>query len=214
MADPRDPPFGVRVLPETVSATDCADWVACLARQPHEPVQIIDHQKSTPAQVAYRRDPSRVTERVDPGPIRQAIEDVIRSAVTTQISQDCGRDFAWFIGPQVLRYNPGGFYKRHADSDHWSAEHSAWVKGLDRDISLLIYLNDDFSRGELNFPHFNYLYRPCAGDLIFFPSDFRYLHQALPVESGTRYVIASWAAFAGEPRVRDKRPDNRIDLDY
>jgi predicted 2-oxoglutarate/Fe(II)-dependent dioxygenase YbiX len=133
--------------------------------------------------------------------------------VTTTIAATTQRAFSWFIGPQILRYQTGGHYALHADSDHWSASQGAWVKGLDRDISLLLYLNDDFTGGELAFPVFNYTYRPRAGDLVFFPSDFRYRHQAQLVQSGVRYAIASWAAFIDEARVQVERPENRVDLD-
>jgi predicted 2-oxoglutarate/Fe(II)-dependent dioxygenase YbiX len=80
----------------------------------------------------------------------------------------------------------------------------------DRDLSLLIYLNDDFTGGGLTFTHFNFHFRPEPGDLLVFPSDNRYVHQAEKVESGVRYVIVSWAALKGVPRVAGQPPENAV----
>ena len=54
--------------------------------------------------------------------------------------------------------------------------------------------------------NFNYTYRPRKGDLLFFPSDHRYLHQAETVTSGARYAIVSWAALENIPRVLNEPP--------
>lgn len=213
MSAGRPPPHGMHLVPDFLERDTCSQWVAQLERQQREFVRIVDHRQSTPARTVLRHDAARVTERVDAGPLKCTIEELIGKVVTTTIAATTRRAFSWFIGPQILRYQAGGHYALHADSDHWSASQGAWVKGLDRDISLLLYLNDDFTGGELAFPVFNFTYRPRAGDLLFFPSDFRYRHQALVVQSGVRYAIASWAAFSDEARVQVQRPENRIDLD-
>ena len=213
MSDGRAPPHGIHLVPAFLDRDTCSQWVEQLERQQREFVRIVDHHQSTPERTVLRRDEARVTERVDAGPLKGKIEELIGKVVTTTIAATTGRAFSWFIGPQILRYQAGGHYALHADSDHWSASQGAWVKGLDRDISLLLYLNDDFTGGGLAFPVFNYTYHPCPGDLMFFPSDFRYRHQAHVVQRGVRYAIASWAAFSDEARVQDQRPENRVDLD-
>jgi hypothetical protein len=51
--------------------------------------------------------------------------------------------------------------------------------------------------------------------LVAFPSDHRFAHAALPVTGGRRYVIVTWAAVLGSPRVHERRrlqvvyPDRR-----
>jgi len=213
MAKERPPPHGLHIVPSFLDASTCAQWVTLLEQQNREYVSIVDHLQSTSEKTVFRRDETRVTERVDAGPLKTEVDALVRNAVEEDIAGALQKSFAWFIGPQILRYAAGGHYALHADSDHWSVSDKCWVKGLDRDMSLLIYLNDSFSGGELSFPLFNYIYHPQPGDLLFFPSDFRYRHQAHPVTSGVRYVIVSWAAFLGEPRVLEQRPENRIDLD-
>ena len=53
----------------------------------------------------------------------------------------------------------------------------------DRDYSMLLYLNDDFE-GSLRFEFFNFTYQPRKGDLLIFPSNCLYLHEARKVEEG------------------------------
>jgi predicted 2-oxoglutarate/Fe(II)-dependent dioxygenase YbiX len=212
LSEPRQPPHGLHIIQDFLSPEHCDHWVSVFEQQQREFVQIVDHNKSTPTKTVLRRDDARVTERVDAGPLKNEVYSTIQKAIESDISRAVDRQFSWFIGPQVLRYTPGGHYALHADSDHWSGSTRSWVKGLDRDISLLLYLNDDFSGGELSFPLFNYTYRPRPGDLLFFPSDFRYRHQAHPVSAGLRYVVVSWAAYRDEPRVQEHRPQNRVEL--
>ena len=58
-----------------------------------------------------------------------------------------------------MRYATGGKYEAHADSETLTVETLPY-RILDRDGSLLIYLNDGFTGGELNFVHFEYTLRP------------------------------------------------------
>jgi predicted 2-oxoglutarate/Fe(II)-dependent dioxygenase YbiX len=92
-----------------------------------------------------------------------------------------------------MRYTKGGYYKAHSDADIFDSKTGVWKKVLDRDYSLLLYLNDDFEGGAVHFTHFNYTFKPRKGDLLIFPSHHLYLHEAQLVESGVRYVIVSWA---------------------
>jgi len=82
----------------------------------------------------------------------------------------------------LLRYNPGQYYHQHYDGGTESA----------RSISVLIYLNDEYSGGEIEFVNFNEKFKPKAGTLILFPSNYAYGHIAHPVTSGTKYVIVTW----------------------
>jgi predicted 2-oxoglutarate/Fe(II)-dependent dioxygenase YbiX len=81
---------------------------------------------------------------------------------------------------------------------------------VDRDISLLIYLNDEYDGGELDFKRLSYTLRPQAGMLVWFPSDIRYEHMAKLVTRGCRYALVSWAAASGVERVQDARAKRTI----
>lgn len=82
----------------------------------------------------------------------------------------------------LLRYNPEQYYREHYDGPTASA----------RSISVLIYLNDDYEGGEIEFINFNEKLKPKAGTVILFPSNYAYRHIAHPVVSGTKYVITTF----------------------
>lgn len=85
-------------------------------------------------------------------------------------------------GFQLLKYEVDNFYKAHHDT----------ILNSKRAISVLIYLNDDYDGGEIEFVNFNIKIKPKAGTLIFFPSNYPYKHIAHPVTYGTKYVAVTW----------------------
>lgn len=58
------------------------------------------------------------------------------------------------------------------------------------DYSSILYLNDDFTGGELYFPKQEISITPLAGSIAIFKGDDSKPHQVLPVLSGTRVSIA------------------------
>lgn len=201
------PPYGVGIVPDFLSAEHCASLRERIDALPSERLQVVDLERSTADQVVRTYDDRRVTERVEAGELQDELDAAVRRALAEVIAPRVERDFDWFEEPQLLRYRPGGFYQGHADSDNFFSDEGGWKKTLDRDISLLIYLNDDYEGGHLDFEHFEYSLRPQAGMLVYFPSDVRYLHAARPVKAGLRYAVVSWAAFRDEPRVMTRPPD-------
>ena len=187
----------------------CQKWVARLEQQPRLRATVLDLKRSTSGAAVNVEDPSRVCHDVKPGVLRKQINDRVAEGFRLAVAKT-GRALAWFETPRILRYQAGGFYLRHADSCQVERASNNWYKVRDRDLSLLIYLNEDFTGGGLSFVNFNYHFRPHTGDLLVFPSDNRYEHQAEIVRSGVRYVIASWAAFTGSPRVFEKPPKDAI----
>jgi predicted 2-oxoglutarate/Fe(II)-dependent dioxygenase YbiX len=85
-------------------------------------------------------------------------------------------------GYNLLKYSNNQEYKKHYDGGTKIA----------RAISAVVYLNDDYEGGELEFPHFNVKIKPEAGMLILFPSNYAYAHVAHPVTSGTKYALVTW----------------------
>lgn len=82
----------------------------------------------------------------------------------------------------ILKYGVGQKFVNHID-DH---------PDFHRRISMIFYLNDDYSGGEINFPRFNISYKPNKNDMLIFPSTYVYNHSVSPVISGTRYAVVSW----------------------
>jgi len=107
---------------------------------------------------------------------------------------------------QVLHYGAGGHYIPHVDSETLFTDDvglEMWEKTLDRDLSVVYFLNDDFEGGELHFPVLDLLIKPRAGTLVCFPSDHHFVHGVKPVTSGHRYTAVTWMRVKGMPSVEE-----------
>lgn len=92
--------------------------------------------------------------------------------------------------PQFLRYDIGDHYDKHNDSE--SYVNGKLKRVVERDISILLYLNDDYEGGELEFTQLQLTIKPKKGMLIAFPSYEEFEHKVHPITKGTRYNIVSW----------------------
>ena len=61
-----------------------------------------------------------------------------------------------------------------------------------RDYSALVYLNDNFTGGELVFPDVDVVIIPRAGLLVAFPSNHKCVHAVPKILSEKRYSIPVW----------------------
>lgn len=82
----------------------------------------------------------------------------------------------------VLKYS--GLAEYHAHHDHHSDNR--------RVFSLVACLGAPEEGGELEFPNFDLTIKPEAGSVIFFPSNFPYVHIAHPVSKGVKYSMVTW----------------------
>jgi predicted 2-oxoglutarate/Fe(II)-dependent dioxygenase YbiX len=83
---------------------------------------------------------------------------------------------------QALKYRTGEGYKEHYDGG----------TDMGRSVSAVIYLNDDYEGGHIEFPNFKIKLKPEKGMLILFPSNYAYRHIAHEVTSGTKYSLVTW----------------------
>jgi predicted 2-oxoglutarate/Fe(II)-dependent dioxygenase YbiX len=114
---------------------------------------------------------------------------------------------------QILHYGVGGHYIPHVDAETLYKDDiglDMWEKTLDRDLSVVYFLNDDFVGGELVFPNIDLVIKPQAGTLVCFPSDHHFIHGVNPVTAGHRYTIVTWMRIKGMPSVDEI---NRMNLD-
>lgn len=86
---------------------------------------------------------------------------------------------------QVLEYHPDQEYKFHHDSSN-----NPNSKEYHRHISVVVYLNDDFSGGGTQFPHETY--KPLPGYGLIFPSNWCYPHSGQKVLKGKKRVAVTW----------------------
>lgn len=91
-------------------------------------------------------------------------------------------------------WNPGAYASAHVDSH---AEYEFLL------YTTLFYLNDEYEGGEICFPNQGVVYKPKAGDVIFFPcGGTEHPHSVNQIISGRRYTIAMWHSMRHDKRSR------------
>lgn len=81
----------------------------------------------------------------------------------------------------LLRYGKTGHLPAHQD------------QGVStRVLSSVMYLNDNYDGGEIEFVNSGVKIKPEAGSIIFFPSNFLYIHEVHPITNGYRYSMPHW----------------------
>jgi hypothetical protein len=102
--------------------------------------------------------------------------------------------------PQIFHYALGQEIKPHYDS-LYDGTHGYGAKGTyrgDRLATFLMWLNDDYEGGELEFVRVGFSYKGRAGDGLFFASmrdgkpDPKSLHGANPVTRGEKFILSQW----------------------
>jgi predicted 2-oxoglutarate/Fe(II)-dependent dioxygenase YbiX len=96
---------------------------------------------------------------------------------------------------QIVRWDAGMFMQPHADNAHPdNSEH----RTAHRDLSGVIYLNDDYAGGELYFTALDIAIKPKRGMFVAFAAGFHHEHAVLRVKDGTRLTISSFFTFKSE----------------
>ena len=116
----------------------------------------------------------------------QAIKDLYQSSLQNKYKQTIKS----IESPQFLYYNEGGKYDVHNDSEDFV--NGKLTRVCERDITILIYLNEDYEGGELEFPDWGITFKPKTGTILAFPSYIEFSHRVLPVTKGNRYNLVSW----------------------
>lgn len=86
-------------------------------------------------------------------------------------------------GLTLLKYDTSDKYDYHTDGE--------WT--IYRVVSALIYLNpQEYEGGETHFKLFDLSIKPEKPSIVLFPSNYAYLHAAMPVTSGRKYIMVTW----------------------
>ncbi len=195
----RGPPRRVLLKPGFLDAALCDKLVSYALGQGSSDLEIYANSAEPGASVERAVNDDRISSRVDLGAKQATVDGWISKIMHDLLAPVLKTRIRDYTQPDLMRYDVGGYYKAHADSEIFDPQAGEWQKVLDRDYSLLLYLNDDYAGGGLKFVHFNYQYQPGKGDLLLFPSDNLYLHEAEPVTDGVKFVIVSWAATGRKP---------------
>ena len=103
---------------------------------------------------------------------------------------------------QVVKYDQNGYYNEHYDSvTNNTYESQKFLKqGGHRIITMLIYLNDDFTEGSTRFVTLDQNIKPPKyGGILFYTLDKnlkkchpKALHAGLPIKTGNKYIANVW----------------------
>ena len=125
---------------------------------------------------------------------------VVLLLLRIRISLATGLNIEQMEPPQIFHYALGQEIKAHYDS-LYDKEHPYGREGTyqgDRLATFLMYLNDDYAGGDLDFVKVGFTYKGKTGDGIFFASmregkpDPQSLHRARPVAKGEKYILSQW----------------------
>ena len=124
--------------------------------------------------------------RSDIRPVLRIIRDRIVSAVTKQfgLEQELYSD-----GLSIVRWQFGDQQAAHADSENPDGTPHPYPW---RDYGAIIYLNESYTGGVLEFPDLGLKPETSERTLAFFPGTKDYMHAVSSIKSGTRYTIATF----------------------
>ena len=125
-----------------------------------------------------------------PYPVLQNLTSATMSCYKTFMESKYHAEIKNIEPVQFLSYPVGGHYIEHNDSENF--ENGQWTRIANRDISILFYLNDNYTGGELEFTTLGLKIKPKTGMMIAFPSYKEFAHKVHPVTSGMRYSLVTW----------------------
>ena len=124
--------------------------------------------------------------------MHKQFEQAVASCFGQYVIPKYNCEFKSYEPVQFLGYPPGGHYKGHNDGESFNYETRQWERLMDRDVSFLFYLNDQYGGGELEFYDLGLTIKPKKGMMIAFPSYKEFAHMVHPVTWGHRYTLVSW----------------------
>jgi hypothetical protein len=97
------------------------------------------------------------------------------------------------VSSHAQKWEIGAFAPFHSDNTDMNGNPSAWEKSK---LVCLLYINDNYEGGELDFRDHDISIKPISGQLITFPGGFNNVHQVLPVRGATRHTIGAFWDYA------------------
>ena len=120
----------------------------------------------------------------DHAPLREELKEyqMALNSVTSEINTSYGVGFKGDEGLKVLRYDKDIEYEVRVDPHLHNA----------RLLTAHMFLNDDFTGGQIEFPYHDITVQPKAGTLVVFPPSWSYSFTAHPVKDGEKHVLLTW----------------------
>jgi len=127
--------------------------------------------------------------------------DLVLRLVVERIATAAGVSVATFEVAKLLHYEPGQYFAPHCDFQAPTTPALAQevARRGQRIATALVYLNDDYTGGETEFPRIGLRHRAAAGDALLFwnvhPSgelDYDTLHAGVAPTQGVKWVLSQW----------------------
>ncbi len=112
--------------------------------------------------------------------IEKQITDSILSVSKDYESMHPGLDIGILCPMSISKYFVGSQMGKHTDTHD---------DDQGKTISVVLYLNDDYTGGEIEFEDQGIIVKPTAGSIVVFPSRKPYYHASKPVLSGEKYIV-------------------------
>ena len=184
----------ITILPNVIPPTDIEQLLELTATQENQPATVIEVKDDGNHECEAKLDIRNTYNYVIPQHIDQKLEHAI-AGVFHQVAVPKYRcSHKSYDRVQMLGYPVGGHYMAHNDGEHYVPETDEWKRTMPRDISLVFFLNEEFGKGELEFPELGLTIKPKKGMMVMFPSYKEFLHRVNPVTWGHRYSLVSWVA--------------------
>ncbi len=198
----------ILIRPNVISQQGIEEIVSHIQNSNAEDLSVFDPEKTNKTgQTSWIVDKEmRDTQIVPMNNLYPKIEDLFRNVVKEIINPFYQCEVSTSEIPQILSYGIGGHYKPHIDGESiWVTPRGEkiWKKSTDRDLSIVLFLNNQFEGGDFVFPELKIRIRPEPGMMVCFPSNHHYLHGVEPVTKGKRYSIVTWATIKGFPSMED-----------
>jgi hypothetical protein len=94
-----------------------------------------------------------------------------------------------------IKWSPTMGSGLHSDCQYPNGEPLMKSNYYKLNITALIYPNDDYTGGHIQFPDYDLDIKPEAGELLMFPANNYYNHVVTEVEDGIRYTMPIWWTF-------------------
>lgn len=192
-----------RVTPEIVSADPyIAVYRGFFNKAEYTYLRHIGTPHMRPAMIAAGTSGGGVLDpvrRSDTTAIPLIEQDLIVHAIVSAIAEATGTDVDQGEPLALLRYGPGQEYRPHYD-----AYEEGWP-GAQRQMTALVWLNDEYQGGETHFPRLGITVRGAPGDMLVFANldangnrDDRMEHAGLPVTRGEKWLASRWISVANQ----------------
>ena len=181
------------LIEDFISSEQCSDLIQAFRRASSNGDIPAGHLRLSPERTELT---AKALYKVSPLPVRQFLDEFHARLVNT-VNSALGGEAEYFIEFSVItEMRKGDRHVAHADNERlnpsgiWEPNHTPF-----RDYTTMLYLNStgaDYSGGTLRFVALGQQIEPKAGLLVGFRCDHVHMHEALPIEVGTRYAVSIW----------------------